>query len=500
MVGVLSALIFLVNYTYEVLVIHQLYAAQHFLIALLLWVLSAWALAEALWVSKKNAIPLLGLTAALCVQATVGLLRHVPHFPHPDTVADGSALAGRLDIGIAAVYGPIYMLQFMVICKLLIDAFSHAERVRANQLEEQININQRAEAALLQANDGLAAANADLDRHRQQLETIVLERTRNLAAAVDTAERASRAKSVLLTNMSHELRTPLNHILGFTYLMAKDSLSEMGQERMAKIRLSASSLLRLIENLLDTARVESNQLHIEGMNFEFGSIIDRVKSSIRADLEAKAIELQCVVAGDANQMLHGDRNRIAQVITELLGNALKFSEVGPVILRATLAETQSSYSNLHVEVEDHGIGIPLETQASMFQLFIQADGSSSRKYGGTGLGLALCQRLVNLMAGDIGFESTPGQGTRFWIDIPVSKASARLNGESLPHREPPLEVNHLLNLLKSGNSDARTYWVDVAPQLTHLIADIQFVFEDALESGEYDRAAILLERCLGNNT
>jgi PAS domain S-box-containing protein len=355
------------------------------------------------------------------------------------------------------------------------------------------------QAELTQANDNLAAAkqslevaNAELNKHRQHLETIVLERTRNLAAARDAAEQANRAKSVLLTNMSHELRTPLNHILGFGSLLKKEITSTQGQERLAKVSQSASALLRLIESLLDTARLESNQLHIQGVDFDLATLLDRVEAKVQPALVAKSLALERTSSGDLSQRLHGDCDRIAQVLTELLENAVKYSSTGPLQLRSLEQDTDSSFATLRFEVQDHGVGIPLEMQASMFQLFIQGDGSASRKYGGTGIGLALCQRLVNLMAGDIGFESKPGEGSLFWVEIPVSKVTRSTRFERLELAQAAPHLDKLRALLNAGDLQAHTLWTELAPQIEHLLGESQLVFEDALENYEFDRAAALL--------
>ena len=349
-----------------------------------------------------------------------------------------------------------------------------------------------AHGSLAAAKQSLEIANAELNKHRQHLESTVLERTRNLAAARDAAELANRAKSVLLSNMSHELRTPLNHILGFGSLLKKEISSSQGSERLEKITRAATSLLRLIEGLLDTARLESNQLHIQGADFDLATLLQRVQDQVQPILAAKSLDLQCSHTGDVLQRLHGDRDRIAQVLIELVDNAAKFSKEGPLILRTSMQDSDSSFATLRFEVQDHGIGIPLEVQAIMFQLFMQGDGSASRKYSGAGMGLALCQRLVSLMAGEMGFESKPGEGSTFWVEIPVSKAARTTQSERLELARATPHLDRLMALLNDGDLKAHTLWMEVAPQIDHLLGESLLVFEDALENYEFDRAAALL--------
>ena len=277
-IGLLCALIFVINYTYELLDIHGLYQSQHFLIAWLLWVLSGWALLEAVLLARAKLVFVTHLLIALCMQLFVEFMRHGSHFVGPNQVTGSLRHSGTLEIGMTVVYGPIYLVQFLVISALLIRAFSDTERVRANQLEEQVAINRRAEEALriseeqLQAankrlaasNLELNAANDELAKHRDQLESLVLARTLELTKA----EAASVAKSHFLSSMSHEIRTPLNGVLGMAELLQGTPLNEEQMRLVGTISSSGQALHELLSDILDLTKIEEGLVTIERIDFD----------------------------------------------------------------------------------------------------------------------------------------------------------------------------------------------------------------------------------------
>ena len=266
---------------------------------------------------------------------------------------------------------------------------------------------------------------AELDAHRHHLEALVLARTQALAAATDAAEVASRAKTAFLRNMSHEMRTPLNGIIGMTALLQRQPLDTRQRRQLALVAQSADHLLGTINHVLDLARIEAGKLALVPEAFTADALLAELKALLAPQAQAKQLPLQMVMApGLAGQWLMADRQRISEALLNLAGNALKFTEQGQVCLQASLVRADRGMASLRIEVQDSGIGIDAETQGRLFRDFEQADASITRRYGGSGLGLAISRRLVELMGGSIGLRSQPGQGSTFWLEVPVQLMAA----------------------------------------------------------------------------
>ncbi len=253
----------------------------------------------------------------------------------------------------------------------------------------------------------------------QELETAIVDLQRAqeaLAEAKDVAENANRAKSLFLANMSHDIRTPMNGIIGMTELCLETELNDEQREYLNMVRMSADSLLSLLNDILDFSKIEGNMLELENIDFNLRDHLEDVLKTLAIMAHKKGLELACRIENDVPVALVGDPGRLRQVIINLIGNAVKFTQKGEILLEVRrIAETEEDAA-LQFSVQDTGIGIPKEKQTSIFGAFSQADEGIARKYGGTGLGLSISAKLVALMGGSIGVHSVPGEGSRFKFD------------------------------------------------------------------------------------
>jgi signal transduction histidine kinase len=272
----------------------------------------------------------------------------------------------------------------------------------------------------------------EVETQRDLLEARVAERTLALSIAKEAAEAANRAKSVFLANMSHELRTPMNGILGMTELLRRRITDPKALDQLGKITHSAQRLLGIINDILDISKIEAERMTLESVDFKFGLVLENLLSLLGLKLAEKGLQACVDVApAIAGMTCQGDPLRLGQILLNLAGNAVKFTEQGSINLRVRLLEESPSDVLLRIEVQDSGIGITPEDQKRLFTAFEQADGSMTRKYGGTGLGLAISKRLVQMMGGEIGVESTPGQGSTFWFTIRLGRTPS-VNGAVPP--------------------------------------------------------------------
>ena len=322
------------------------------------------------------------------------------------------------------------------ITKPILALTSAADEIEKGNFDIQIKTGARGELHMLERSlNNMAIA---FKKSRDQLQERIDKATNELLNSLQIVERqnkeltearqqallASRVKSEFLANMSHEIRTPMNGILGFIKLLRKTSLNSEQQDHINTIEKSANNLLGIINDILDISKIEAGKIKLQGVDYNLRECIDEVISLLAPSAHDKQLNLVSMIYNDVPLHLQGDVTKLRQIITNLVGNALKFTEQGHIIVRTMLEDEYDDHIRIKISVTDTGIGINHKDMHRLFSTFEQIDTSSTRKFGGTGLGLAISKTLAELMQGEIGVESKPGQGSNFWFTFTHKKSPA----------------------------------------------------------------------------
>ncbi len=341
------------------------------------------------------------------------------------------SLAGLLSIALLSVF------LAQRIARPLEELTQAARALRSGRLDTRVPINEQGEVGELQkafnemaqeiaiASETLHARVEQATRELQESMEILEIKNVELDLARRKALQAYQAKSEFLASMSHEIRTPMNGVLGFINLLRKTPLNEVQQEYLSTIENSARNLLAIINDILDLSRLEAGKLNLERAPFSLRRCVDDTISLLAPMAHDKGLELVAMVYDDVPDDLVGDRTRIAQIITNLVNNAIKFTERGEVVLRLMLENEEAHRAELVIQVADTGVGIAEEDQARIFQTFVQGQGGTVGGVGGTGLGLSICKRLAEAMHGRIELQSTPGRGSTFTCHLVLDLAETQ---------------------------------------------------------------------------
>ncbi|MDD2743216.1 MAG: ATP-binding protein [Rhodocyclaceae bacterium] len=360
-------------------------------------------------------------------------------------------------------------------------------------------------ALMTEQNRRLLEANIELQEHRNHLEELVNKRTQALEAALLTAETANQAKSSFVANLSHEIRTPMNAIVGLTWVLHEQSNDPAQKGKLHQVQNATQQLLSVINDLLDISSIESEQLHLEPLDFDIKRIIEHAIAAQATRAQHKGLRLLYKETTPIPSLLRGDPVRIGQIIGNFLSNAIKFTHDGEISIQFGLTPGTDNTALLSCAVRDEGIGIAPEALKRIFQPFTQADPSSRRRYGGTGLGLAISKRLVDMMGGRIGVESEVDRGSIFWFEIPLTVINAQHHAAIDNQLQPnatnstnPIDaerlteiLNRLSGLLEEDDIQALTLWREMSSVLHPALGPLAEQLEGELNNYNFQAALTL---------
>ncbi len=373
---------------------------------------------------------------------------------------------------------------------------SGGRALRMIGMDRDVTAEREADRALRSANGRLQSTRTELERQRDGQAALLEAHALQIAAARDAAASGNRAKRAFLAVVSHELRTPMNHIMGAADLLERYVADERAKPWVGVLRQSSRRLLGMIEDLLELSQVEAQTLQLCVVEFSLSRLLDRVERGVADMAAAKGIEVVSEIGPEVPPRLHGDVVRLQQILGNLVDNAVKFSDRGRIVVRVRGVGSPTGAASVRFEVVDQGVGIRPELQESLFRHFEQADMSLTRRHGGMGIGLALCRRLVALMAGDLGVTSAEGQGSTFWFQVPLRVAEASADAASaaaLDRAQADRVVAELERLLGAEDLRARSLWDAEASRVAEpILGGRRHSFLRALEGFDFQSALVVL--------